>query len=232
MIRKGEEPDRDYYSEWWSSLMAQWGKRESGNVSIVSGRRLFEQACDEEKQLLVVGLVEHVLAQQRQWSVAAGILEGLASDSDLEKIEVLAGRLANYHTHSEESEFVDLLRVLAKGDKRFHGPIAEYQKRSPLPLYYSSLQWAFWPQHPQEFVNAYSRFLEEEPADRWSGTAIVQSFVSRPDALRALRDACADARWWPAFESSLREQLTRPWVAQSQKDEVETVLAGSKKACG
>lgn len=194
------------FDAWWTGIVAEWSRLREGYELIDKARQRVKQAAFEDKDTLLDGLMGVIKKKTEGDVLALRIIVGNARTRDLEVIEKMAVERSNYSDLDQESNLTYFLRILAKGDMRFHAPLDQYLSKRPLPTYYSTVQWAFWPEHPDKFADTYSHYLSETPIERWRGTAIVQAFMNHPDAIIFLKRKSRKMPWWQAFTKNLQEQ--------------------------
>ncbi len=201
--------EKTLFDDWWADLIAQWKTSKDGYDVIDKGITSFLSFTNSEKEEVLNGLIEIIKEKQDGDILAIEIIKGNARTSDLDIIERLAQKQLNYQNTTEESHLVSLLRILVKGDSKYHKLVNSYLYKLPLPNYFSAVQWAFWPEYPDEFIKAYSHYLNNTPSHIWAGTAIVQAFMNEPDAVGYLKSYCRDKDWWTDFAQSLLEQTQK-----------------------
>jgi len=89
------------------------------------------------------------------------------------------------------------------------------------------VQWSTYPNFPDLFVRAYSKYLIETDYKEWTGSGIVQSFMSNPKALELLKQylEVENVNVWRKFKNDLQTELTKDFWDKTNKTEISRIIS-------
>ena len=204
---------------WRDLIRTEYKDGGYGNTSDVV--RYVGGLPENKRQSFLNELVSVALNKSDGWGIALAALESEATPNQIRTL------CENVHSLSTES-LVYVLRVLAKdpgGDCL--APVENYLLNGPFGIDWTALPWALWPHHQYLFVHAWVRYFTTHPPKDWRNTVIPQAFLSRADALAALKSqllATSNAAW-NELRTALYEQRNAPWLNDQQRSALAEVLS-------
>jgi hypothetical protein len=153
--------------------------------------------------------------------VALSVLESEAMPGHIRSICKHITPLPPVGSTAEESILVAFLRVVAADRSAQYLHLVEhYLLTRGLNPYWESLPWSLWAHYAELFCRAWAWYFSAVPASRWRGTAVVQAFLTHPDAIaclkRELLSTSADA--WTQLHDAIEAEAEAPWLNQAQRD--------------
>ena len=176
---------------------------------------------ESKRQAFLNELISVALNKSDGWGIALAALESVATPNQIRTL------CENVHSLSEDS-LIYVLRVLAKdptGDCLAH--VEKYLLKGPLSIKWTALPWALWPHHQDLFVKAWVRYFTTRPSEDWRNTIVSQAFLSRADAIAALKPQLlvASSLAWDELRSALQEHRNAPWLSDQQRLALAEVLS-------
>jgi hypothetical protein len=218
----------DNFDRWWERFRRQTAGEEPYETARRLRRKLRRIKVAERPEF--VGRLLHVLLRKdRAYGVTLFLLEGLTDPAYLGTFASKLRPLPGLQSDDEESHLADLVRVVAAaGDDTLLPVVEEYLLRRAVSPHWSSVPWALWPHRRELFRKAWRRFfLDHDPAD-WTGTLIIRSFLTEPEAIREVREvlvADSGERWDALREALIRQAGVVTWLSPDQRDALDRVVS-------
>lgn len=213
------------FEELWKDLIHVQYK-DGGYENTRQVLRYLGGLSDDKRSVFLDELVVIGVNKSDGWGIALAVLESQASTR---QIQTLCERVSLLFSGEPESEsnLVWVLRVLASdATAQCLAPVEEYLLARKIGSYWTSLPWALWPHHADLFCRAWVRYFTSRSSKEWRHSVIPQAFLSRADALAALRQqlVTASAGTWNELRSVLEEQRCAPWLNDEQRKSLGDVL--------
>ena len=203
---------------WRELIRTEYKDGGYGNIRDVI--RYLDGLTENKRQSFLNELVSVALKKSDGWGVALGALESEAAHDQIR-------RLCESVPSPSANSLVHVLRVLAKDPNGYClAPVENYLLNEPFGIEWTALPWALWPHHQDLFVRAWVRYFTTRPSTDWRNTVIPQAFLSRADALAALKSELATSpAAWGELRSVLEEQRNAPWLDGQQRALLAQVLS-------
>lgn len=120
------------------------------------------------------------------------------------------------------------LKVLGhKGNHEHRQLLEDFLLSKQLNDNHSFVQWSTYPNFPDLFVKAYSKYLIETDYKEWTGSGIVQSFMSNLKALDLLKKylEIKNNNVWKKFRNDLKTELTKDFWDKANKEEIARIIS-------
>ena len=176
-----------------------------------------------EKKETVDFLTQTAIRQETGYEIALAVLEKHCTPDNLELIFEKAKTF-----DLADQKITAYLNVLGHKGKQEHRQLLEdFLLSKQINDNHSFVQWSTYPNFPDLFVKAYSKYLIETPYKEWTGSAIVQSFMSTPKALELLKEYLENEnnKVWQNFKSDLQTELTKDFWDKTNKTEITRIIS-------
>jgi len=216
------------FEAWWAEVQREPGAlRNSHDTAMRIGRRL-EPMEPAEQSAFLAQFVPVLLQRHRAYGIALFLLENLSDPAVLDLIADNLRPLSGLQTHDEEAHLADLIRILAAAcEERWLPAVEAYLLDREIGSHWATVPWALWPHQPDLFARAWTRFFRERDPAEWSDPLVAGSFLSEPDAIKAVRETLdpSDHELWQTFREALLEQADQvSWFSSDQLAELERGL--------
>lgn len=221
--------DRVNFDTWWSDFLAApqvRGAKDGGYSAVEDIRRYVAAMSPNLRSEFVNELARIACAQSEGWSLAISSLEKTQDAKAFARIARHVLELKASTSFDSQSALGASLRVLAgSADPAHRRLLEEYLLEAPVGLYWTSVPWAVWPGDRDLFGRAWARYFSTVPVPNWRDTAIVQAFLSKPEALACVRDALrvTNGAAWTVLRAAIVSHSDAPWLSRDQCERVKLV---------
>ena len=189
------------------------------------------QAQSSGKRDAFLSELAEVAGQRRDgWNFALAALRECGGRAQRERLASAAESLPAVRGPHPLGDYREaLLCVLASDPSgEFLRPVEAYGGESIGPGF-TGVIWPLWPHHADLFARYHARYFVEQPQTSWAGTAVIQAFASRPDAVAAVRDVLCPAApaVWASVRESILEASAAPWVDDRQAARIRRVCGAT-----
>ena len=181
-----------------------------------------QQSEQTEKFEFIDFLTQKAINQEDDYSVAFSLLEKYCTDDCLELIFEKAKQM-----DFADQKLIYYLRVIGKrGSEKHKQLLTDYLLSDKLNSNHSFVQWSVYPNYPDLFAKAYSKYLIETDYKEWTGSAIVQSFMTHPKAAELVKHILEvnNQKVWKNFKNDLQQELTKGFWNETNKKEIATII--------
>ena len=214
------------FPEWWEDWLQKGHEREELHAALERLFRFVDLLPPKKRHAFASELTDLACRQGKAWHIALAALERLAERDDFKRLSLVATALPAVHPpHPLVDYRIGVLRVLAKDTSgEFLGAVDAYCD-GEVDAWFTSVAWALWPHHKERFATCHARYFIETPQSRWSGTAVIQAFVTRPQALECLRNRLVNKHpaTWNAVRTEVLAACSGSWVDAEQANEIRRV---------
>jgi len=209
---------------WWTNLLKKHkaDKWSGGYALVEEASNLIEESVESEKEIFIDYLTKVAIMQETGAALALAVLVNQCTPRAVRAIYEKAKTLRH-----DDSAIIGYLRVIGRHGEEEHLHLLEdFLLSDPLNKHHSSLQWSVYPRFPELFAMAYSRYLTETSYAKWTGSAIVQSFMSKPEALKVLKSYLEKKNKgvWLQFRSDIEAELKKDIWARKDKAAIRKVI--------
>jgi hypothetical protein len=218
------KPEINSLENWWSEVLRYpFNHFQSSCDLLFTIDKQIEELDHTAKQRLVDRLTQIALKGNDGFEIALDILEKHCTPDNLELIYKKARSL-----RLTDRDLMGYLRVIAcKGQDAHKGLLEDVLFSEPMSRHHDFIQWSTYPNYPDLFVRAYSRYLIDTDYARWSGSLVVQSFMTRPHALSLLKNHLEKTNHdvWLKMKHDLEVQLTKNLWSNEDKTTIAHIIA-------
>jgi hypothetical protein len=212
---------------WWAEFSREYER----DVYLAAKRlKVYVDKLSGEVRTEFLGELAAVVCKRgRLYDAAASVLESTADGSVCELLHGHLNRLTRADLVQQEQE-ATIIRILARArPATYVSTVTAFLFSKPVGMYFSSVIWTQWPDHPALFGRANVRFLRFVSPESVAGTAVIQAFLYTPDALAAVRVACIgsdDRELWGRIAAAVRN-TTLPHMTESKERAIARILEDS-----
>jgi hypothetical protein len=181
-----------------------------------------QQSEKDEKIEFIDFLTQKAINQEDDYAIAFRLLEKYCSDDCLELIFEKAKRM-----DFADQNIIYYLNVIGKiGTEKHKQLLTDFLLSDKLNENQSFVHWSVYPKFPDLFAKAYSKYLIETDYKVWTGSAIVQAFMTEPKAVELVKDylEITNKKVWTYFKNDLEQQLTKDFWDKTNKKEIATII--------
>jgi hypothetical protein len=176
-----------------------------------------------EKKETIDFLTQTAIRQESGYEIALAVLEKYCTPDNLELIfeKAKTFKLA-------DQKITAFLKVIGHKGKQEHRQLLEdFFLSKQLNENHSFVQWSTYPNFHDLFVRAYSKYLIETDYKEWTGSCIVQSFMSDPKALELLKEylEAENNNVWRKFKNDLQTELTKDFWDKTNMTEIARIIS-------
>ena len=198
--------DQLTFDEWWEEFLNDTHPREDFYETLHRLRTFIGGLSSTKRDAFVAGMVDVACDRRDGWSLALSALERFGGREARRRLHDTVIALPEVRPPHPLGDYRDsVLRVLASdSESEFIAPVEEFCRQQIGPGF-TGVVWALWPHRRDMFARYHARFFVEAPAEWWARKAVIQAFVSEPEALVAVRDALRDqpSTWEAVREAAL-----------------------------
>jgi hypothetical protein len=217
------------FADWWEDWLQNGHEREEFHDALERLFRFVDLLPPVKRDAFASELTGLACRQGKAWHIALGALERLAGRDAFERLSRVAIALPAVHPpHPLVDYRIGILRVLGKdASGEFLGPVDAYCA-GEVDSWFTSVAWALWPHHKERFARCHARYFIETPQPRWSGTAVIQAFLTRPQALGWLRNRLISEHpaTWNAVRTEVLAACSGTWTDDEQANEIRRLCGG------
>jgi hypothetical protein len=181
-----------------------------------------QQSEQDEKIEFIDFLTQKAINQEDDYSIAFSLLEKYCTDDCLELIFKKAQAM-----DLADQKIIYYLNVIGKrGTEKHKKLLSDFLLSDKLNENHSFVQWSVYPKFPDLFAKAYSKYLIETDYKVWTGSAIVQAFMTHPNAVELVKDYLEvnNKKVWTHFKNDLQQELTKDFWNKTNKKEIATII--------
>jgi hypothetical protein len=208
---------------WWTIQSKRYRNyMGSGYDFIVFLGKQIQQSEQDEKIEFIDFLTQKAINQEEDYAIAFSLLEKYCTDKCLELIFEKAQTI-----DFADQNIIYYLNVIGKrGNEKHKQLLTEYVLSDKLNENQSFVHWSLYPNFPDLFAKAYSKYLIETDYKVWTGSAVVQSFMTHPKAVTLMKDYLEvnNKKVWTYFKNDLRQELTKDFWNKTNKKEIATII--------
>ncbi|MBO6537266.1 MAG: hypothetical protein JJ966_13670 [Balneolaceae bacterium] len=210
-------------NEWWNNLLKEnrryWG---AGYDLIDNLNKSIEQFEEIEKTETINFLTKKAIQKDKDFAIALCVLENHCSPSNL---ELIFNKAKTFDLL--DRDIIYYLRVLGKhGNERHKELLENFLLSKNLNPNHSSVIWATYPNFPDLFAKAYTKYLTETNISEWAGSLIVSAFMEEPGALRLLLNNLKKENLFvfESFKTNLKKEFLKNCWDKSSKEKVRKLI--------
>ena len=218
------------FRQWWEEF-----SRENERDVYLAAERLKEyvdQLSGKVRKEFLGELACVVCKRECLHGAAASVLEWSADSAACELLHDQLNRLTRADLVQQEQE-ATIIEILARAcPDTFESTVAAFLFSKPVGMYFSSVIWTQWPDRPVVFGKAQVRYFRAVSPESVTGTAVIQAFLHTPDALAAVRVACADCddrELWGRIAVAVRN-TTFPYITEPNERAIARILEDTSVA--
>jgi hypothetical protein len=181
-----------------------------------------QQSEQTEKIEFIDFLTQKAINQEDDYSIAFSLLEKYCTDNSLELIFEKAKRM-----DFADQKIIYYLNVIGKrGAEKHKQLLTDYLLSDKLNENHSFVHWSVYPKFPDLFAKAYSKYLVETDYKEWTGSAIVQAFMTHPKAAELVKHYLVvnNKKVWTFFKNDLQKELTKEFWDKTNKNEIAKII--------
>jgi hypothetical protein len=210
--------------DWWVDLQKKYRNYMGSGYDFIDHLdKAIIRSSDEEKKETIDFLTQTAIKQENGYEVALAVLEKYCTSDNLELIFEKAKTFK-----LTDQKITAYLKVIGHKGKNEHRQLLEdFLLSKKLNENHAFVQWSTFPNFPDLFVRAYSKYLIETDYKEWTGSGIVQSFFPTPRALELLKKYLEKENnsVWKKFKNDLNTELTRDFWDKAKKAEVSRIIS-------
>jgi hypothetical protein len=214
---------------WWTDLLKKYRNYMGSGYDLIEHLNKTITDCGEtEKKETIDFLTQKAITEHNGSEIALAVLEYHCTPDNLELIFEKAKTF-----NLADQKITGYLRVIGQKGKQPHKQLLEdFLLSNQLNNNHSFVQWSTFPNFPDLFVKAYSKYLIETDYKEWTGSAIVQSFMSTPKALELLKKYLEkeNKSVWRNFKNDLQTELTKDFWDKTNKTEIARIISEHNSA--
>ena len=215
------------FEAWWDGFTRRAGHAGPYETAHRLRGKLRRTPVAERSEFLR-DLLEVLLRQRREYGIVLFLLETVTDPAGLRELAARLSPLPGLQSSDEEAHLADLMRLLAAtGDPTLLPPVREYLLERSMSRDWATVPWALWPHQKELFARSWQRYLRETQPHDWSGTAVVESFLAEPDAVRIVRRqvAGADPEHWDVLRAALIDEAAHVgWLSREQRASLDRAV--------
>ena len=208
---------------WWIDLSKQYRNYMGSGFDLIEHLDNSIQQSDRTEKIEVINfLTQKAINEDDGYAIALSVLEKHCTDDCLELI-FKKTKLIDF----DDEKIIPYLNVIGKkGTDKNKQLLADFLLSDNLNKNHSLVQWAVYPTFPDLFAKAYSRYLVETNYKEWTGSAIVQAFMTQPQALEVVRDFLKvnNHKVWQYLKNDLHKELTKDLWDMTKKKKIERII--------
>lgn len=208
---------------WWIDLSKQYRNyMGSGYDFIEYLDKTVQESNQTEKIELVNFLTQKAINQEDGYAIALAVLEKYATNESLELIMTKAKQI-----DFADQKIIYYLNVIGKrGTEKHKQILTDFLLIGPLNKNHSFVQWSVYPNFPDLFAKAYSKYLIETDYKEWTGSGIVQAFMTDPKAVELVKHFLEvnNIKVWQYLKNDLQQELTKDFGDKTKKKEIATLI--------
>lgn len=209
---------------WWTDLLKKYSNYMGSGYDLIEHLdKLIFNSNQPEKKEFIDFLTQTAIRQESGYEIALAVLEKHCTPDNLELIFKKA-QTFNF----ADQRITSFLRVVGRNGNQAHRKILEdFLLSKKININHSFVQWSTFPNFPDLFVKAYSKYLIETDYKEWTGSAIVQSFMSKPKAIELLKEylEIENSKVWENFKNDLQNELTKDFWEKTNKAEIAQIIS-------
>lgn len=209
---------------WWTDLQKKYRNyMGSGYDFIDHVDKTITLSGGTEKKETIDFLTQTAIRQDSGYEIALAVLEKYCTPENLELIFEKAKTFK-----LTDQKITPYLNVIGHKGKHEHRQLLEsFLLSKQLNGNHTFVQWSTYPNFPDLFVRAYSKYLIETDYKEWTGSGIVQSFMSNPKALELLKKylEVENISVWRKFKNDLQTELTKDFWDKTNKTEISRIIS-------
>ena len=181
-----------------------------------------QQSEQDEKIEFIDFLTQKAINQKDDHSIAFSLLEKYCTDDCLELIFEKAQAM-----DLADQKIIYYLNVIGKrGTEKHKKLLTDFLLSDKLNENHTFVHWSVYPKFPDLFAKAYSKYLIETDYKVWTGSAIVQAFMTHPKAVELVKDYLEvnNKKVWTHFKNDLQQELTKDFWNKTNKKEIATII--------
>ena len=181
-----------------------------------------QQSSPTEQNDLITFLTQKAINEEDGYATALAVLENHCTDNCLDLLFEKAKQI-----NFADQKIIYYLRVIGKrGSEKHRQLLTDYLLSDKLNPNHSFVQWSVYPNYPDLFAKAYSKYLIETDYKEWTGSAIVQSFMTHPKAAELVKHILEvnNQKVWKNFKNDLQQELTKGFWNETNKKEIATII--------
>ena len=213
----------DKIQSWWTAQSKRYRNyMGSGYDFIEFLDKQIQQSDEEEKIEFINFLTQKAINEEDDYVTALAVLEKHCTDDCLELLFEKAKQI-----DFADQKIIYFLNVIGKRGTEKHKPLlTDYLLSDKLNQNHSFVHWSVYPNFPDLFAKAYSKYLIETDYKLWKGSAIVQAFMTHPKAVELVKHFLQvnNKKVWTYFKNDLQEELTKDFWNKANKKEISTII--------
>lgn len=214
--------------DWWNDLLKKYRGYMGAGYDLLDHLDKTLKRCGEQERTEIIDFLTRKATQKDDdFGIALGVLENHCSPDNLELVFEKAKTI-----DLADIEITYYLRVIGKQGKDKHiGLLEDFLLSSKLNPNHSFVHWSTYPNFPNLFAKAYTKYLTETDYNDWTESAIVQAFMNEPDALGILRDNLEkeNEKVWRQLKNDLEKELTKDLWDKDSKKRIKKIITAPNK---
>ena len=181
-----------------------------------------QQSEETEKAEFIDFLTQKAINQKDDYSIAFRLLETYCTDDCLELIFKKAQKM-----NFADQNIIYYLNVIGKkGNEKHIQLLTDYLLNDKLNENHSFVHWSVYLKFPDLFAKAYSKYLIETDYKMWTGSAIVQAFMTKPKAVELVKYYLEinNKKVWTYFKNDLQKELAKDFWNKTNMKEIAKII--------
>jgi hypothetical protein len=209
---------------WWTDLLKKYRNYMGSGYDLIDHiDKTIIRSGETEKKETIDFLTQTAIRQESGYEIALAVLEKYCTTDNLELIFEKARTFK-----LTDQQITAYLNVIGHKGKQEHIQLLEdFLLSKQLNDNHSFVQWSTYPNFPDLFARAYSKYLIETDYKEWTGSGIVQSFMSNPKALELVKKylEAENNNVWRKFKTDLQTELTKDFWDKTNKTEIARIIS-------
>ena len=208
---------------WWTIQSKRYRNYMGADFDFIEFLdKQIQQSEQDEKIEFIDFLTQKAINQKDDYSIAFSLLEKYCTDDCLELIFEKAQAM-----DLADQKIIYYLNVIGKrGTEKHKKLLTDFLLSDKLNENHTFVHWSVYPKFPDLFAKAYSKYLIETDYKVWTGSAIVQAFMTHPKAVELVKDYLEvnNKKVWTHFKNDLQQELTKDFWNKTNKKEIATII--------
>lgn len=213
---------------WWNDLLKGNRNNKVEYYELVEHLdKILQLRQQAEKTEIINFLTKEATAFSNGYAIAFAVLEKYATEDIVDLIFQSAKSI-----DLNDQRIIYPLKVLGKkGDQKHRQLLESFLLSNKLNENHSFVHWSTYPKFPDLFAKAYSKYLIETDYKEWTGSAVVQSFMTNAKALELLKKYLEkkNNNVWQNLKNDLQIELTKDLWDKANKTEIERLISADNR---
>lgn len=178
------------FQEFWTEFLEEQRLLKDYYLSVSRLILYIERMEETEREAVLEGLLCTGLNRHTAYKQAWSALKHFGIPATfIPTLEDAARQQMNtpIQGYEEAAILADMMLLLARRPSSRNAPVLHsYLTDYPVSPYWTQVVWAFWPDQPEPFFQAWRRYFLNEPEENWKDTRLLDIFFNNPETIPAL----------------------------------------------